>query len=1115
MRSTLFVIYTFCLFQVSVAEVPSYNISCDQNEFDNMISNWEDEIEISCTVERSDTLYQNVKIRLRGDSSLGYPKKSFRITFSITQPLNGRQKWNFNAEYLDHSYMHSYLFALIMDRLDYPCFNVDYGRIYVNGEYRGLYIRAEPYDSQFLIENSLDPQGNFYKASKDGSCLSAYDNVEEVWTKETNTSAGWNDLYQLIEDLDTLSSDNYLEFAAERFDLNDLLTIIAVNWLTANYSTYYHNYFLYHDVWNTGLWTMLPWDVDKTFDSYIYGLYTRGAHRNWPDNPLFDKLILNDYLLELAFHRLDEICEQVFNPDILFPIIDSLVVELEQAVSEDTYDDIADLEEFYEAIESLKYLPIENRPSSLHGQYDDCPRPFTTTSNQTCASPDLFASWNHAWDPNGDPVTYTLRVRRFTKIGYPDSTMVEYEGLTDTCLTISGLPPGDYGWDVRALSTYRNTVAFNQYMPFTVVYDYTELSGTLSGFTLLTSENSPYVISGDILIPSGSTVSIEPGVMLRFDEGCSMICQGNLYVEGSSIDSVVFCANMENNPWGGIALLEPDSGVNNFRFLSISGGTVASWQGNDYHSVFYASNADILIENSRFFSNEDCLYLERCSVVIRDSDFTGYNRGELFILKYGKNALIEDTAFGNMFDTGSSHDDGVEFYNCEEGDFIIRRCTIYNIDGDGIDSNNSIFNAEDNLVYNCTDKGFSLGSGPESGVPTSAVIERNIVYNCLTGIAVKDGSFADIDRCTVTECQNGIYLYEKTAGQGGGFAELSNSILYDCSEPVRLEDDSEISVQYSFLDDEWPGTGNITGDPCFMDKNNHIFFLMYNSPCIDAGDPDDPDPDDTPADMGRYYFQQGLEHLCINEIMASNDTTVMDNYAEFDDWFEIYNENDFECDLSWVYLSDDPLVQNMWQFPPGTVIPAKNFLLVWADGDYWQNGFHLPFRLRAEGDSLYLFTTSKQGMDLTGRPVQGNSGLNIVLLDRILFGGQTPDVSYGRLPDGGEWTILSFASPGFSNGSVGIPPNPLVLSYVFPNPCFSGTAAVDLWIEGGETAVKVFDISGRLVRNVFEGDLSNGQHRIFWNLCAEDGNNVPSGVYFLRVQHAGSLSEARKFIVIR
>jgi len=50
---------------------------------------------------------------------------------------------------------------------------------------------------------------------------------------------------------------------------------------------------------------------------------------------------------------------------------------------------------------------------------------------------------------------------------------------------------------------------------------------------------------------------------------------------------------------------------------------------------------------------------------------------------------------------------------------------------------------------------------------------------------------------------------------------------------------------------------NLFMDPLFMDPANFNFYLLENSPCIDAGDPSSPlDPDGTIADMGAFYFDQ-------------------------------------------------------------------------------------------------------------------------------------------------------------------------------------------------------------------------------------------------------------------
>ncbi|HOP26502.1 MAG TPA: CotH kinase family protein, partial [Candidatus Sabulitectum sp.] len=91
------------------SQVPEYSITCDQAQFENMMENWEQEITIPCTVTHQGIIYENCTMRIRGDTSRAYRKKSYRVEFPPDQPLHGRTTWNFNAEYADRSYMRAWL----------------------------------------------------------------------------------------------------------------------------------------------------------------------------------------------------------------------------------------------------------------------------------------------------------------------------------------------------------------------------------------------------------------------------------------------------------------------------------------------------------------------------------------------------------------------------------------------------------------------------------------------------------------------------------------------------------------------------------------------------------------------------------------------------------------------------------------------------------------------------------------------------------------------------------------------------------------------------------------------------------------------------------------------
>jgi hypothetical protein len=148
-----------------------------------------------------------------------------------------------------------------------------------------------------------------------------------------------------------------------------------------------------------------------------------------------------------------------------------------------------------------------------------------------------------------------------------------------------------------------------------------------------------------------------------------------------------------------------------------------------------------------------------------------------------------------------------------------------------------------------------------------------------------------------------------------------------------------------------------------------------------------------------------LPALKINEFMAFNSSCCPDDDSgtnEFDDWIEIYNSSDQPVDIGGMYLSDDktnPFNSRLpLDNPSATTIPAKGFIIVWADGSRGQGPLHLDFSLSNAGEDVALFYKD-------GR-----------LIDSITFGAQTENQSMGRSVDGaGSWVNLGTPTPGASN----------------------------------------------------------------------------------------------------
>lgn len=143
----------------------------------------------------------------------------------------------------------------------------------------------------------------------------------------------------------------------------------------------------------------------------------------------------------------------------------------------------------------------------------------------------------------------------------------------------------------------------------------------------------------------------------------------------------------------------------------------------------------------------------------------------------------------------------------------------------------------------------------------------------------------------------------------------------------------------------------------------------------------------------------GANGVVINEIMAQNNTTIADEVGDFEDWIELYNNNDFEVDLSGYYLTDTAASLVKWQIPPGTVIPANDYLIIWADNEATDGPMHASFKLAAEGESVLL------------------SNPNLLLVDQVTYEAQTVDMGFARVPNGtGSFVIQA---PTFDNNNDG------------------------------------------------------------------------------------------------
>ena len=106
--------------------------------------------------------------------------------------------------------------------------------------------------------------------------------------------------------------------------------------------------------------------------------------------------------------------------------------------------------------------------------------------------------------------------------------------------------------------------------------------------------------------------------------------------------------------------------------------------------------------------------------------------------------------------------------------------------------------------------------------------------------------------------------------------------------------------------------------------------------------------------VGATAFAQGRKGLVINEVMVLNDSNYVDDYGQTNAWVELYNSTYASMQISSIFLTNDPEVKTMYPVPRGdvnTVIPARQHILFWADGEPERGTFHLNFKLTPGQDN--------------------------------------------------------------------------------------------------------------------------------------------------------------------
>ena len=220
--------------------------------------------------------------------------------------------------------------------------------------------------------------------------------------------------------------------------------------------------------------------------------------------------------------------------------------------------------------------------------------------------------------------------------------------------------------------------------------------------------------------------------------------------------------------------------------------------------------------------------------------------------------------------------------------------------------------------------------------------------------------------------------------------------------------------------------------------------------------------------------------IVINELMASNSSSIQDPFGEYDDWIELYNPTSTTVDLSDWHITDNSANLTKWKIPNGNLLAPNSYLIIWADEDSSQNtktSLHANFKLSTTGERLILINNNK------------------AIEDEITFPAQKTNVAYARSPNG--FGLFAFQEATFSqnnNSETTVQNQEPLKMEIYPNPTSFGEFNIKIKSNG----LKHLEIFNALGEQVYKGEFLS-------EIRIETSSWIP-GIYFIKCdQMSGSI----------
>jgi hypothetical protein len=504
--------------------------------YDQSGQEWERFCQIKYIKNGYESAESNAGVRIQGASSVGMPKKSFRLFFrdeygngKFNYPLNGSQNVSeFDKLVLKSGYDDDITTTngtLLRDALSVELWkrvgglpqNSTWAVLYLNNRYWGIYNIRESIDETYIKDHTGFTNFDLVRFHNEGPEI------------KYGSTINWNNLYSLIQNQD-ISIPSYYQIAESMMDMGDFITLMSFVQCAQYYSWCWGISMFKNNILD-GKWKFSIWDSDRAYlskeniywngfneaENLITGIY-------W-SNIFPKKLCKNEEFRRLYVNRMCDLMNSTFKPENAIAVFDSIYNIIKPEIPNEYARWYPSGTKWENNVENIRdYLNM--RPNVLIGQIKEY---FSLSNMHT--------------------LTVNINGKGKVKVNLLTLTQYPWQGnyFENNFIDIEAIPDPGYhfaGWDIiTAEATLKKSINLTENKTVTAYFE--------SGETNVRSFKS---------------------------NNYNLIAYPNPFVDGTIIKY-----NIDNNNWVNISVISTDGKLikNLYNGNSTSGEHTVNWNGDN------------------------------------------------------------------------------------------------------------------------------------------------------------------------------------------------------------------------------------------------------------------------------------------------------------------------------------------------------------------------------------------------------------------------------------------------------------------------------------------------------------------------------------------------------